>query len=454
MSKINPLITVYITNFNYGRFIKKAINSVLNQTFKNYELIIIDDGSKDKSLEIIKEFQNKKNIKIIFQKNKGLVVSNNLALRLSKAKYIMRLDSDDWLDPHALEIMSNILERDKKVSLVFPDYYEVDKNGKILRQIRRHDFKKVKLLDQPAHGACTMIRKENLVDIGGYDEEFNCQDGYYLWLKFIKKYVVRNVNLPLFYYRQHEKSLTKNNKKILSNRSKIISKLQIKEKKKKILAILPIRGLKLDPNSLALKKLKNKSLVFFAIESILGSKLINKLVVTSPDNQLLNIIKKKYKNKIITIKRPEKLGLINTELEKTIKHTLKKISKKNIKFDFIMHVSFRTPFISSRVIDDGINTLQLFNSDKIICVTQETHHYYKHDGSGLKSLIRSSNLKLERDAIYKQVMGFTITKKKCFFDKDENLKIGHIVLTDKQSFEINSENDLRISNKINLNENF
>ena len=115
MSKINPLITVYITNFNYGRFIKKAINSVLNQTFKNYELIIIDDGSKDKSLEIIREFQNKKNIKIIFQKNNRLFFSNNLALRLSKAKYIMRLDSDDWLDPHALEIMSNILERDKRL---------------------------------------------------------------------------------------------------------------------------------------------------------------------------------------------------------------------------------------------------------------------------------------------------------------------------------------------------
>ena len=454
MLKKDPLITVYITNYNYGKYIKKAINSVLNQTFKDYELIIIDDGSIDKSVKIIKEFQNKKKIKIIFQKNKGLVVSNNLALRLSKAKYIMRLDSDDWLDPHALEIMSNILERDKKISLIFPDYYEVDKNGKILRQVRRHNFKKVKLLDQPAHGACTMIRKENLMDIGGYDEEFNCQDGYYLWLKFIKKYVVRNVNLPLFYYRQHEKSLTKNNKKILFNRSKIISKLQNREKKKKILAILPIRGLKLNPNSLVLKRLKNKPLVFFTIESILASKLIDKLAVTSPDNQLLNIIKKKYKKKIITIKRPEEFGLINTELEKTIKHTLKKIKKKNIRFDYIMHSSFRTPFISSQVIEDGINTLQLFNSDKIICVTQETHRYFKHDGSGLKSLIRTSNLKLERDAIYKQVMGFTIAKKNCFFDKDENLKIGHIILTNKQSFEVNSDNDLKISNKIHSNENY
>ena len=451
MTKLNPLITVYITNYNYGKFIKKAINSVLNQTFRNYELIIIDDGSKDKSTKIIKQFENRRNIKVVFQKNKGLIVSNNLALRLSKAKYIIRLDSDDWLDPHALEIMSNILERNKKISLVFPDYYEVDKNGKIIKQVRRHNFKKVKLFDQPAHGACTMIRRENLVDIGGYDEEFSCQDGYYLWLKFIKKYMVRNVNLPLFYYRQHQSNLTNNKKKILQNRSRIISKLQARENKKKVLAILPVRGLKLNPNSLVLKKIKNKPLIFYTIDSILNSKLIDKLIITSPDSRLLNTIKKKYKNGIITIKRPENLGFINTELEKTIKHSIKKVKSKKIKYDYVMNISFRTPFISSKILDDGINTLKLFNSDKIICVTHETHKYYKHDGSCLKSLTVSSNLKLERDAIYKQVMGFNIVKKNCLFKNDENLKIGHIVLTDNQSFEINSENDLKISEKLRLN---
>ena len=301
MKKINPLITVYITNYNYGKFIKKAIDSVLNQTFKNFELIIIDDGSKDKSAKIIKQFQNKNKIKVVFQKNKGLIVSNNLALRMSNAKYIMRLDSDDWLDPHALEIMFNILERNKKISLVFPDYYEVDKNGKIIGQVRRHDFKKVKLLDQPAHGACTMIRKENLLDIGGYDEEFNCQDGYYLWLKFIKKYVVRNVNLPLFYYRQHQNSLTNNSKRILFNRSRIIRKLQKKENTKKIVALLPIRGLKLSPDSMVLTKLNKKPLVFYTIDSILSSKLISKLIITSPDSKLLNFIKKKYKQLLAII---------------------------------------------------------------------------------------------------------------------------------------------------------
>ena len=109
-----PLITVYITNHNYGKFINKAIKSVLNQSIKNFELIIIDDGSKDNSKKIINNYKNNKKITSIFQKNRGLIVSNNLALRLARGKYIIRLDADDWLDSHALEIMSNILERNSK----------------------------------------------------------------------------------------------------------------------------------------------------------------------------------------------------------------------------------------------------------------------------------------------------------------------------------------------------
>ena len=77
---MKPLVTVYITNHNYGIYINKAIKSVLNQSFKNFELIIIDDGSIDNSKEIIEKYKNHKKIKIIYQKNKGLTVSNNLVI--------------------------------------------------------------------------------------------------------------------------------------------------------------------------------------------------------------------------------------------------------------------------------------------------------------------------------------------------------------------------------------
>ena len=129
MLKNSPLVTVYITNHNYGKYIKKALDSVLSQTFKNFELIIIDDGSTDNSKKIINKYKNNSKVKIIYQVNKGLTVSNNLAIRASLGKYVMRLDADDWLDSHAIEILFNTLEKNKKLGMVFPDYYEVDSKG-------------------------------------------------------------------------------------------------------------------------------------------------------------------------------------------------------------------------------------------------------------------------------------------------------------------------------------
>ena len=112
----------------------------------------------DQIIEILRNLnkfsKNSRLITAIFQKNLGFIKSCNKALYAAKGKYILRLDADDWLHPNAIEIMYNYLERNKKAEFVFPDYYEVDQKGKIISHIKRHDFKSVKLLDQPAHGAC------------------------------------------------------------------------------------------------------------------------------------------------------------------------------------------------------------------------------------------------------------------------------------------------------------
>ena len=208
---MRPEVTIYITNYNYSLYLPKAIESCLNQTYKNFEIIIIDDGSTDSSKKIINFYANKnKNIVPIFKKNQGLIRACNTALSSARGKFIIRLDADDWFDKNAIKLMAYELNQDKKLQIIFPDYYEVNKEGKILRSIRRHDFEKVGLLDQPAHGACTMFRTKTLITSGGYDEFFNCQDGVDIWYRFIKKHKVRNLNIPLFYYRKHEVSITKN----------------------------------------------------------------------------------------------------------------------------------------------------------------------------------------------------------------------------------------------------
>ena len=239
--KNKPLVTIYIVNHNYGAYIQKAINSVFNQTYKNIQLLIIDNGSTDNSRELLKKI-SPQNASVILQKNKGLIFANNLAIKISKGKFIMRLDADDWLDKTAISTMIKEFNKNSQVGLIFPNYYEVDERGKNPVLVERHNFNKVTLLDQPAHGACTIFRKELMEKVGFYDEEFNCQDGFDIWLKFIKKYKIKNIKKPLFFYRQHNKSLTKNESNILKTRNKILIKNIQNKKLKNIYAVIPIRG--------------------------------------------------------------------------------------------------------------------------------------------------------------------------------------------------------------------
>ena len=441
-----PLVSVYITNHNYGKYLNKAIKSVLNQTHQDYELIIIDDGSKDNSKNIIKRYINHKKVISVFQKNKGLTVSNNLALRLSRGKYIMRLDADDWLDTNAIHLMSNYLEKNPRIGLVFPDYYEVDKKGNILNLVRRHDFRKVKLLDKPAHGACTMIRKECLQKIGGYNERFDRQDGYYIWIKFIQRYEVTNINLPLFYYRKHDLSLTINEAKILKTRADIIKNNIFKNNfKKKALAIIPVRGYEINPYNNFLKKLRGKPLGCWLIDVLLNTKKISKILVTTPDKKIIKYLKKKYKNKILLCRRNLSLSRINVALDETINNSINYAKNKKIKFNYIFQLNYKTPFLKSNDLDSFVHIMELFKTDEVLGVKLETDRIYKHNGNSLLLLNESSNLKLERDEIYRGIAGLRLFRKNSL-KKHNKAKIkGHYVLDQKSSHVINTELDWKIA---------
>ena len=315
--KFNPLITIYITNYNYGRFLRDSIKSVFNQTYTNYELIIIDDGSTDDSKNILNKYKNYKNLKIIFQKNKGLNFSNNIALKLSKGDYITRLDADDWLDENFLQVMVDQIKKDPKVGMIFCNYFLVNNKGIIQGQFLRHDFKKVRLLDQPAHGACSLINTNCLKLMGGYNERFKSQDGVDLWIRLIQKYKVKNINLPLFYYRQHGNNLTSNARKLFRSRDKIFeTNVKGKVKIKNTICVIPIRGDNED--SIALKKIKSKTVLSRLIKELFLTKKIKKIIVTTPDKVIIDYIKKNYKNKIIIIKRENDLAGYNVPIYKTL----------------------------------------------------------------------------------------------------------------------------------------
>ncbi len=436
-------ITVYITNYNYGRFLKQAVESVLIQTEQDFEIIIIDDGSTDESLPLIESYIDHPKIKIVLQQNKGLTISNNLALKLSRGKYIMRLDADDYLVETALEKLSTVLDKKSEIGMVFGDYYLVDENENILEHFRRHDFSQdVKLLDQPAHGACTMFRVECLKKLGGYDESITRQDGYELWLRFIEKFEVSNINTPLFYYRQHGKNLTSQEDKLLDTRTEILKKHANRKmtSPSKGFAILPIRGSFIDDRSLPFTKIGDTILIDRAVEFILNFSPVTQLVLTTPDRDVIDYAIDKWKNEITIIQRPKKLSYINSPLEPVIQHALKNIDLSS-DYDFFMLTSLESPFKKSQIIESGINIMQIFEVDTVVGVMPERSLLLNHDGTGMKFLIEQGEFRLERNELFKMVPGYLVRDFKSFQSSGKLFGevVGHVMFDQLSAFRITNQ---------------
>lgn len=456
MNTQQPLVSVYITNYNYAKYIRTSIESVLNQTLQNFELLIIDDGSTDNSKDIIEEYRDQPGISIIYQQNKGLNVTNNIAMRASHGKYIMRLDADDFLEPQALETMSNVLESDPELGLVFPDYYYVDGNGEITGEERRHDFEKeVSLYDQPAHGACTMIRLEFLRDLGGYNESFTCQDGYDLWIKFIMHHKVTNVKQPLFSYRRHGQNLTTNELRILTTR-KQIKDLYVETyrlKTPQTVAIIPVRNTMIGKTNWPLFEHEGKTMLEATIEKVSASDRVQWVVVTSADDNILEFIKTRANQypKLQIVPRPEEFARVNESLTKTFGHVLDTLATQGIKPGAVMQVSVEFPFLTKDVIDDAVNTLAIFKGDSLLSVRPDNRMYYQHIGHGMVPILdQEKSTKLEREALYKGAGGVVIATVDSFRSHGKMVagKVGHIVVDQKTAFFVQSEFDLLLVSKI------
>ncbi|MFC2062227.1 hypothetical protein ACFLUV_06920, partial [Elusimicrobiota bacterium] len=310
-----------------------------------------------------------------------------------------------------------------------------------------HDFKDVTIMDQPAHGACTMIRSDYLIETGGYTEDFRCQDGYDLWLKFNKRYKVANINLPLFYYRQHSKSLTKDQGRLLDTRHKVIKK-HVKKQNiagKKHICIIPVRGGE-EGEPLAIRAFAESTLLDITVNSLLATDNVSKIVITTPDDSIIKYSSKKYGKKILIDKRPEYLAALNTKLEDTLDYLLKEYKEFFSRTDTITFVNYEFPLRKSIYIDKAINTLYLYDVDAVLSVVQRNANFYRHEGDGLKEFSTNKNLRLERDFIYEETGGLHTVRYPSYkkYKSIKSGKIGHIFIDEISSRQIINEYDFKM----------
>lgn len=206
MSSKKPQISVVMPAYNAERYIARAIESVLNQTFRNFELIIINDVSSDKTPSIIKEYQEKDSrVRMINNRKKGLIAGSlNKGIKLARADVIARMDADDVCYPRRLEVQYKLLMKKPEVAVVGANMTIVDEKGKIISKreypTTSKQLKKVMFRYSPFAHPVVMYRKSVFKELGGYVENiFPCED-IDLWFKIGSKYEFASVSKPLLKY--------------------------------------------------------------------------------------------------------------------------------------------------------------------------------------------------------------------------------------------------------------
>ena len=215
----DPEVSVIIPAYNHEKFIEQAIQSVIDQHFKNWELIIIDDGSTDGTVELIDKFENHPKIQTFHQKNRGLSATLNRGLKIARGSYFSFLPSDDYLHPLKLFSQIEVIHDRPDLDVVFCDQIPVDRYGnpseddsiiswtdvpyvteeEILPRLFERNF-------IPAPSA--LIRTDCLHQLGGFDETLIYTQDYDAWMRLLPHHSAYWLHKALFYYRWHGGNLT------------------------------------------------------------------------------------------------------------------------------------------------------------------------------------------------------------------------------------------------------
>jgi GT2 family glycosyltransferase len=205
-NKINnkqPLVSVIIPIYNYGVQFEKTLQSVFDSTYKNIEIIIVNDGSTDKYVKMkLDSIKNHSNIKIISQDNQGPSSARNNGVSHSSGEYILPLDADDTIYPDYIQSCVNILRNNKTISPVYCDTHHI---GQIQGVEQRPEWSLERLKQGPFIVNCSMFHKEAFDICNGYDESLKGWEDYDLWIRMgINGYSGKRIPKPLFIYFHHE----------------------------------------------------------------------------------------------------------------------------------------------------------------------------------------------------------------------------------------------------------
>lgn len=227
MSAPYPVVSVIIPNYNHAQYVGDAIRSVLAQTYRNYEIIVVDDGSTDNSREIVAQFGEK--VKYIYQSNAGLSAARNTGIAQARGEFIGVLDADDMYEPDFMSVLVPILQSDQEAEAVYCGYRFVDVSNQPLPQVEARLIPPDRLFQALAEGnflvpESILVRKRCYDKVGMFDVNFRACEDVDMWLRITKHYKVLGVTNILTRHRTLPNSMSTDPTRQTENRLAVIQK--------------------------------------------------------------------------------------------------------------------------------------------------------------------------------------------------------------------------------------
>jgi glycosyltransferase involved in cell wall biosynthesis len=202
----HPKVSIIIPNHNYAQYVREAVVSALGQTYRSFEILVIDDGSTDDSLEVLSAFaSDHPRVRVYSQENRGLAATRNIAIGLARGEYILPLDADDLIHPEFLAHTVPVLEANQTVGFVYTQmvwFGDVEQ----LRSHWEYDFELLKRGNFV--NVSSLFRKQAWSDVGGYDEVMQGYEDWDFWIGLAEQgWIGQLVREPLFFYRRHGRSM-------------------------------------------------------------------------------------------------------------------------------------------------------------------------------------------------------------------------------------------------------
>ena len=207
----NTLLTVVITTYNHGKYLPKAIQSVLHQDYLNKEIILVDDGSTDNTKEIIAGY---KQIKYIFQKNAGLSAARNTGINASKGEYLVFLDADDWFLDRAFSKGIHALNADPTVAFSYGSHIKVNENNEAVLADEEQDIADLHYLHLLPHNFIAMhaavVYRRWVFNNFRFDTSLKACEDYDIYLKITRCHRVVYHSHVMAAYRKHTENMSGN----------------------------------------------------------------------------------------------------------------------------------------------------------------------------------------------------------------------------------------------------